>query len=190
MGAKGDQTKKLIKNKSYQLFAEKGFQAVTMKDICEVTGLSRGGLYRHYDSTETIFTEIFKEMANLSEKDFKIRMEQNVPAVSILDEILNQLRNEMKDSRNSLSLAIYEYANSVNNSFFEELNQEGIRKWRCLICYGMNRGEFKKVNVDQVIDIILYSYQGVRMWSRVIPIGANTADHIVDTIRELLVAVF
>lgn len=55
MSAKGDKTKELICSEAYKLFAEKGFKEVTMKDICEKTGLSRGGLYRHYSSTEEIF---------------------------------------------------------------------------------------------------------------------------------------
>ena len=40
MSAKGDKTKELICSEAYKLFAEKGFKEVTMKDICEKTGLS------------------------------------------------------------------------------------------------------------------------------------------------------
>ena len=58
MSSRGDRTKQDIREKAYQLFAQKGFKEVTMKDICELTGLSRGGLYRHYESTEQIFLEI------------------------------------------------------------------------------------------------------------------------------------
>ena len=58
MSKKGSETKRLIKEQAYKLFAIRGFKDVTMKDICEITGLSRGGLYRHYDSTDQIFSEI------------------------------------------------------------------------------------------------------------------------------------
>lgn len=44
MGNKGEQTKRLICSAAYELFAQKGFREVTMKDICERTMLSRGGL--------------------------------------------------------------------------------------------------------------------------------------------------
>ena len=46
MGIKGDQTRQLICMEAFKLFTEKGYKDVTMKDICEKTGLSRGGLYR------------------------------------------------------------------------------------------------------------------------------------------------
>ncbi len=34
MSLRGDKTKQEIRDKAYQLFAEKGFKEVTMKDIC------------------------------------------------------------------------------------------------------------------------------------------------------------
>lgn len=40
MGAKGEQTKRLICMEAYKLFSEKGYKDVTIKDICERTGLA------------------------------------------------------------------------------------------------------------------------------------------------------
>ncbi len=40
MGKKGEETKRLIREKAISLFAQKGFKNVTMKDICCETGLS------------------------------------------------------------------------------------------------------------------------------------------------------
>ena len=44
MAAKGEKTRESILNASYALFAKKGFKQVTMKDVCDVTNMSRGGL--------------------------------------------------------------------------------------------------------------------------------------------------
>ena len=52
MGNKGEETKKMIREKACSLFAKKGFKNVTMKDICNETGIGRRGLYTHYDSTQ------------------------------------------------------------------------------------------------------------------------------------------
>lgn len=51
-GEKGDETRQHIKEQAKILFSKKGFKVVTMKGICEATGLSRGGLYRQYNSIE------------------------------------------------------------------------------------------------------------------------------------------
>ena len=112
MSKKGSETKRLIKEQAYKLFAIRGFKDVTMKDICEITGLSRGGLYRHYDSTDQIFSEIIETFLVAQNNSFKEKMEEKIPAPQILDEILQKYRDEMIDSESSLSIAIYEYFSS------------------------------------------------------------------------------
>lgn len=88
MSLRGDKTKQEIRDKAYQLFAEKGFKEVTMKDICERTGLSRGGLYRHYESTEQIFLEIVNAFSDQQKNDVCEKIEKRVPAAVILEELL------------------------------------------------------------------------------------------------------
>jgi AcrR family transcriptional regulator len=158
-----------------------------MKDICEASGLSRGGLYRHYSSTRQIFEELFIDMSASQENDFAGKMKDKVPARRILDEILTLLKQEMMDSKNSLSLAFYEYSNMCNSGFFLDLNEKGKKKWIDLINYGMERGEFQPVDAEQIVDIISYSYQGVRMWSRVIPMEEYTIDNILMHIKNVLI---
>ena len=86
----------------------------------------------------------------------------------------------------SLSLAIYEYANLGNEEFFQQLNESAKNRWKSLIHYGIQRKEFKEVDADQVSDMILYYYQGLRMWSRVIPFDEKTAEHYTATVRDML----
>ena len=50
----------------------------------------------------------------------------------------------------------------------------------------MDTGQFRQVDPDQVSDLILYYYQGLRLWSRVIPLDRQAADHYVQTVRQLL----
>ena len=45
MGEKSVQKKRYIVEKAREVFVEKGFKKVTMKDIVEACDISRGGLY-------------------------------------------------------------------------------------------------------------------------------------------------
>ena len=49
MSKKGSETKRLIKEQAYKLFAIRGFKDVTMKDICEITGL-RSRIHKRFTS--------------------------------------------------------------------------------------------------------------------------------------------
>jgi AcrR family transcriptional regulator len=186
MDTKGNITRKQIKDEARRLFAKNGLKSITMKDICEATGLSRGGLYRHFDSTRQIFEELILDIISDSKDEFTIKIAQNVSAVTILDEVLEHLRKDMLDSEHSLSLAIYEYSSIYDQKFFQENNKKAIDKWNALIEYGINRGDFRKVNVRQITDMILYSYQGIRMWSHVIPMDEKTVDNIISLVKEIL----
>ena len=181
MGSKGIKTKEKILQEAYLLFAEKGFKAVTMTDICEKTGLSRGGLYRYYSGTEQIFSEIISKEYVISD-----RIERHESAISILEDMLEAIRHEIMDKELSLSLAIYEYANLGNQDFFIMVNDNAKKRWTSLLNYGMEIGEFKRVDAEQITDLILYYYQGLRMWSRVIPFGKQEAEHYVNTISQML----
>jgi AcrR family transcriptional regulator len=186
MDTKGNNTRNQIKTEARKLFAKNGLRSITMKDICEATGLSRGGLYRHYDSTRQIFEEIILDLVKDSKDTFTNKMDQNISANTILDEVLEQLRVERLDSELSLSLAIYEYSSLFDQNFFQEHNKKATDKWNTLIEYGIKRGEFKEVKPRQVTDMILYSYQGIRMWSQVIPMDERTVDNIIRLIKDIL----
>ncbi len=55
-----------------------------------------------------------------------------------------------------------------------------------LLNYGINNGEFKPVNAAQTVYLILDYYQGLRMWSRVIPFDESESDNYVGIIKALL----
>ena len=191
MNKRGQETRKQIKKCACSLFSEKGFKQVTMKDICEAAKLSRGGLYCHYDSTRQIFQEIIDDMTHEQDNEIDLRIEQNQSAITILDETLNKYENEMLDSQSSLSIAIYEYFSildktSQNNTLYEQYLISA-NTWKKLIQYGMDRHEFNEVDRCAVFDLIVFSYQGVRMYSKLMHIDKETPFRIIKEIRKILV---
>jgi TetR/AcrR family transcriptional regulator, transcriptional repressor for nem operon len=54
---KGQQTKERILEQAAALFNQKGFAGASMADLMEATGLQKGGLYRHFESKETLALE-------------------------------------------------------------------------------------------------------------------------------------
>ncbi|MBR3102430.1 MAG: TetR/AcrR family transcriptional regulator [Lachnospiraceae bacterium] len=186
MAGKREKTRNAILDESYALFAKKGFKQVTMKDVCEVTGMSRGGLYSHFSGTDKLFAALLERIMENSIMDFQTEIEKRSSATEILDRTLSLMEEEMRHPEDSLSVAIYEYAETVDPGVMERLNRNAEKKWKKLVAYGINRGEFQDVNVDEIVNVILYSYQGVRMWSRIIPVKQKTIRSITDHIKKQL----
>ncbi|HAS47383.1 MAG TPA: TetR/AcrR family transcriptional regulator [Microscillaceae bacterium] len=55
-----EQTKKDIIEKSARLFNEKGYLSTSIKDIEEVTGLSKGSIYGNFSNKEEVALEVFR----------------------------------------------------------------------------------------------------------------------------------
>lgn len=191
MGRKGDTTKAAIRKAALILFVQKGFKDVTMKDICEATGLSRGGLYMHYGSAKQIFADVINEIMSSLENEVAVKIESGQSATLILDELLNRYQSEMLDRSGSLGLAFYEYYSSIPLSDDNAmLKQYYISKdMICyLIQYGIDKGEFKHVNKNAVVDLLLFSYQGVRMLSSIMPLDDDKISiDMISEIRAMLV---
>lgn len=190
MSKKGDKTRQDIREKAYRLFAEKGFKEVTMKDICEATGLSRGGLYRHYESTEQIFLEIVNGFSDRQKSEVFTKMEQQIPAAVILEELLAKYAEEMSDDENSISLAIYEFysnpAISKEDNSVKKQYEIAKEVWAALINYGIGTNEFQRVNPEAVFHVLVFAYQGVRMYSKLMEIDQKIPQQIVGEIKRLL----
>ena len=191
MSKRGESTRQLIKEKSYQLFAEKGFKEVTMKDICMATGLSRGGLYCHYTGTDQIFGAIIEDLMKMQDEEFDSKIKCRLPAIQILNEVLDRYEHEMADSSASLSVAIFEYfsldQNCSGDNAITAQYRLSVGMWQRLIQYGIERGEFHPVDIQAVIDLIIFSYQGVRMYSKLMPIKPELPARITGQIRSILI---
>jgi len=72
----------------------------------------------------------------------------------------------------------------VDSNLMEHFNKAREEKWTSLINYGIERGEFHSVNVTEIVNVILYAYQGVRMWSRIIPMTPDIFKSITSHIKS------
>ncbi|GEM_PF-5746555 len=68
MGQKGEKTKQQIRAAAL-VFFELGYTRVSMQDICMKSGLSKSGLYRHYEDKSQPFMgllQLKKKQQNVS----------------------------------------------------------------------------------------------------------------------------
>jgi AcrR family transcriptional regulator len=59
---KGMQTRQAIFDTAISLFAKRGYDKVTIDDICEKVGVTKGAFYNHFKSKDQIILEEFKQM--------------------------------------------------------------------------------------------------------------------------------
>ena len=66
---KKDDTKQLITDRALELFAERGYDAVSVGDIAAAVGIKAPSLYNHFVGKEAIFNAIVQDVADRYEQD-------------------------------------------------------------------------------------------------------------------------
>ncbi|MHB8780184.1 MAG: TetR/AcrR family transcriptional regulator [Candidatus Geothermincolia bacterium] len=56
---KGELTRRQLFESAMQLFSEKGYERVTVDDICLAAGVSKGAFYTHFESKDQVVVETF-----------------------------------------------------------------------------------------------------------------------------------
>lgn len=74
-----EDTKEKILIESLKLFSKKGYEAVSVQDIADKLGITKGALYKHYKNKQDIFDSIVNRMVT---DDAKRAKEYDVPVES------------------------------------------------------------------------------------------------------------
>ena len=189
MLSKGESTRQAICSRARELFCRQGFKGVTMQDICKATGLSRGGLYRHFESIGQIFTAILESFGGNQNREIHEQIQRGVPPAIILEGLLCRYETEMLDSGSSLSLAICEFYSGPDCSGAPPVSRwyEASRAgWTELMRHGLDTGEFSCVDFQGVFDLIVFAYQGARLYGRLMDLPKDTARGMLGQVRKLL----
>ncbi|HHY81668.1 MAG TPA: TetR/AcrR family transcriptional regulator [Clostridiales bacterium] len=184
MGEKGKKTIERIKNESLKLFVERGYKDVSMQDICNAAGLSKGGLYRHFGSKAEILLSLTGEERKI---DVLAKIANKEPAVQILNEYLDEFYQNMLMSDKSLAYALFEYATVEKENALLAKDDKDSLTWKSLIDYGIKTGEFNDIDYEPVMHSFLFAYRGVRIWSRAIEIDEDIIKSIIENVKLMVV---
>ena len=145
MGEKSLQKKKYILEKAREVFMEKGYKNVTMKDIVDACEISRGGLYLYFPGTRELFLEVLKAEQEDSGSEFEQKIGKDFGPADILALFLKEQKRELLTKKGTLQKACYEFffeendysrenlLKNIPQSFRRSTSQSCHRKKFCLI---------------------------------------------------------
>jgi len=90
----GKETRQNVIEKSLQIFSVKGFYNTSVSDIMAATGLTKGGLYAHFDSKEALWNAAYERAVEI----WRAIVFKGVRNVSDpLDRIAKTIENDLRD---------------------------------------------------------------------------------------------
>ena len=118
-------TKEKILETALKLFAKDGYEAVSVSDIADELGITKGALYKHYKNKRDIFDSI---LARMEQNDADQATEHDMPETS-LSESEDKYKNASIDDMVEFAKSMFRYwtQNDFASQFRKMLTLEQFR---------------------------------------------------------------
>lgn len=90
-----EKRRKQIKEIALKLFVDKGYSKITMEEIVQAVGISKGGMYHHFSNKEEIFLELLRDGDEYRKDIVQKSMRENL--LSRRDKIVDILSERILD---------------------------------------------------------------------------------------------
>ncbi len=131
---------------AHKLFIEKGFQATSIQDILDESGIAKGTLYNYFSSKNELLIELFKTLYQKMEKERNdLLLGQNPSDINIF---VKQFELQMETNRANKLISLFEEVIFINDPELKEfIRQSQLRmlRWvhqRFLEVFGEEKREY------------------------------------------------
>ena len=185
---KGDRTKARILETAKELFIEKGYNDVTMKDVCDATGLSRGGLYRHFSSTADMMAQLMVMEQETAEEMVNERLERHIGAEQMLDGFLARHLEFMLSKNGRLELAFQQFAQTDERGREQNRKRvdQSLNRTVRLIESGQREGIFVEGDPRSLALLVIITIGGMRSQFPLLDWDRETAEKEMRALRSLI----
>ncbi len=192
MGEKSVQKRNYIIEKAREVFQDKGYLGVTMKDIVEACDISRGGLYLYFDNVEEVFKEVLRMESEETDDVFGPAISEATSSADILGLFLQEQKKELLKKKGNLSRAIFEYnfeqkVPPKENAYRKQFDM-AVKVIEKLIVRGIEEGDLYCEDPRGAARNMMYVIEGLRISSQTFGITEEIVNReILYLMRGILV---
>ena len=168
---KGEATRQRIIAQAAPLFNQRGFAGSSMQDVMEVTGLEKGGLYRHFSSKEELAAEAFRYAVARAEKVRFDKLDRSRGALDQLRLLVDRFVNMRSDVAGGCAIFNTAIEADDGNPVLRGLALKALQDWKDrlarIVREGIRAGEIRKGTVPgRVANILIATLEGALTMSR------------------------
>lgn len=171
------------------VFCRKGFEPATMQDVVEESGMSRGGVYQYFSSTEEMMRALLEQSNSEFIRHLDSSLKLQAKIWNILQDYLDDLEKEASDT---FSLVINEYLvsgwrASERTDYLKKRYESGMALFLHLFNEGIRRGEFKPVQpVSSIIQFFMNVNDGIALEAALLGSDVVNVHGQIDALRFYL----
>ena len=191
-------TKQHITQTALQLFMTKNYRNVTLKELVQATGLSKGAFYHYFDSKEELFKQVMDTYLFQYAKEFDLEDSQ----INSMRELIEHYRTTSHQFVNGLHQVLGEDLSGFNlyRMMFDAMeyypgftemvkhhHDTEFQSWMRIIEDAKQQGEIRQdIDAEKLARFFIYFYDGFGMRSMIY----NTFSEFENTPYQVMMEVY
>ena len=149
-------------------FAERGFAATRLEEVAARAGISKGTLYLYFKSKEQLFQAVVRAtlLPNLERLE-ALAATFDGPSSLLLERLLSTMADVVSSQVGAIpKLVIAEAGNfpDLARFYLEEVVRRGLRLIGTILRRGIERGEFRAIDVDHAVFCVIAPMLIAALW--------------------------
>lgn len=179
---RAEETRLHILDAAGELFAESGYDATSVADICARAGVTKGAFYHHFESKQSIFLELRDRWLTPLEMQLTLTRDPNETLPQLLQQVADMAREMFaeagEDQRQQVFLELLSAARQDPTILSAMLApMQRYREWFAqLIAAGVKEGTLRKVDRELTAQVLVSLGFGLIMLSLLDPHGDDWGD--------------
>ena len=155
-----------IINCAAKLFKEKGYSAITMRDIAQVLDIKAASLYNHIKSKQEILVLIIIEIAEEFTNKMKEIVNSEITSIQKLEKVIQLHINITIRNPEALACLNNDWMHLTDKelSYFIKMREEYEENFRNIIKSGIESKEIKNLNSEIIIFSMLSTLRTLYLW--------------------------
>ena len=155
-----------IINVAAKLFKEKGYSAVTMRDIAQAMDIKAASLYNHIKSKQEILVLIVIEIAEEFTKVMNEIVNSEISAIKKIENVIQLHIDITLRNADALACLNNDWMHLTDNDlvYFIKMREDYEESFRIIIKKGIADGEVKNLNIEVIIFSTLSTLRTLYLW--------------------------
>ncbi len=162
---KEDARRDEIVTATLRLILDMGYNQVTLADIAERVGVSKGLISYYFPRKEDVFLAVLEQIVSSLTADFEGFCTADAPAAEKLSKIFTNLFGNQKRARRYYTVVIDYMAQAIRQPEVQEYTQHIYTSYRTymerIVREGMDSGEFRAVDARRAVSMLLGMMDGL-----------------------------
>ena len=148
------------------LFKEKGYSAVTVRDIAQAVDIKAASLYNHIQSKQEILVLIVIEIAEEFTNTMETIVNSQETAIQKIERVIQLHIDITLRNADALACLNNDWMHLANEPllYFIKMREEYEENFRTIIKKGIADGEIKNVNIEVIIFSTLSTLRTLYLW--------------------------